>query len=163
MNTFFTADLHLDHFNIIKFCNRPFFSVDEMNDTIVENWNSRVKQNDIVYLLGDVIWGQNFTDFNKLNGKIHLIYGNHDRMSIIKKMKFESVRHYDEIEINKQRIVMFHYPMIDWNAKFHGSWHLYGHCHGTNKIKIEKSCDVGLDCWNYFPVSFDELKDLFNK
>ena len=80
-NIFFTSDTHFWHNNVIKFCNRPFSSIEEMNDTIIENWNRVVDKNDIVIHLGDFCFcgSDKFKELvEKLNGRIYLILGNHD-------------------------------------------------------------------------------------
>ena len=76
---FFTSDTHFNHGHIIKYCNRPFISMEEMNETIVQNWNKTVKQKDIIYHLGDVCWGLPDIFLKKLNGYKILIQGNHDK------------------------------------------------------------------------------------
>lgn len=160
---YFTSDLHFGHKNIINYCNRPFSSVEEMNEKLIENWNSVVKPNDIVYNLGDFSFHSDPRQFTeRLNGEHHLILGNHDRIGQLNRCNFASIKHYNEIKIDGIKIVLFHYPMISWNGSFHGSWQLYGHCHGTNKIILDNSMDVGVDCNNYLPISFDEIKEKFN-
>lgn len=80
---YYISDLHFDHTNVIKFDNRPFNSVEEMNSALIHNWNSVVKKSDIVYVLGDFCFGNTERTnelFNQLNGKIILIRGNHDRI-----------------------------------------------------------------------------------
>lgn len=160
MATFFTADTHFSHKNIIKYSNRPFSTVIEMNQTLIENWNSRISQNDTVYHLGDFAFGDvdsSQTIFDQLNGKIHLIKGNHDSQSV--KIKgWQSVSHYVEVTVGKQFIVMSHYSMRVWNKSHYGAWMLYGHSHGSLPDDINAlSIDVGVDCHNYFPLSLGEI------
>ena len=71
MNIFFTSDLHFSHANIIKYCQRPFDSVAEMNDALIENWNARVQHDDIVYVLGDMF----FCDVSAARGIMHRLHG----------------------------------------------------------------------------------------
>lgn len=80
-NLFFTSDTHFFHEGIIKFCNRPFESVEEMNETLIRNWNETVPEDGTVFHLGDFAfggWREWMSAYNRLNGKIYLILGNHD-------------------------------------------------------------------------------------
>lgn len=168
VNVWFSSDWHLFHNNIIKYTNRPFSSVEEMNSSIIENWNSKVQNNDICYILGDLGFPRNRDDYyslesliRKLNGKeIHFICGNHDKdLKGSTKDLFTSYSSYMEVDVNEQFVVMSHYPMLSWNKSFYQSWMLHGHCHGTlPEDPHSKRVDVGVDCWNYSPVSFQELK-----
>lgn len=163
---FFTADTHFDHKNIIRYCNRPFQSVKEMNESIIDNWNTTIGKNDFVYHLGDFA----FADAQRqeqiarsLNGSIHLIRGNHDRQ--IPKC-FQSVTYLNEIRVEdpdsphgKQVIVLCHYAMRVWNKSHYGAWHLYGHSHGTLENDPNSlSIDVGVDTNNFKPYSYDDVK-----
>ena len=79
---FFTSDLHLGHENCIRLCNRPFSSIEEMDETLIENWNHKVTGKDTVYILGDLIYRSQKPPeeyLRRLRGKKHLILGNHDR------------------------------------------------------------------------------------
>jgi len=164
-NTYFTSDTHFYHKNIIKYDNRPFNSIEEMNDTIINNWNSIVKPNDYVFHLGDFSFS-NITLIkellNKLNGIKYLILGNHDNISSNLDEYFQYITNYMSINIqdedNKQQIILCHYPFIEWDRKHYGSWNLHGHCHGTLQTKIQNQLDVGVNNHNYFPLSYDEVK-----
>jgi calcineurin-like phosphoesterase family protein len=159
-NIFFSADLHFFSKNIIKYCNRPFSSVEEMDEALISNYNSKVTNKDTIYLLGDLIWGHlNYAKYlSRLNGQKHLILGNHDNKQCYKKMQIDgliqSMSQQKGITIDNKYIWMCHYPMRSWNRSFHGSYHLYGHCHNTIE-DYGLSTDVGVDKWNYSPVSFD--------
>jgi calcineurin-like phosphoesterase family protein len=165
---YFTSDIHFGHKNIINYCRRPFLTVEEMDQQLKNNWNKTVKPTDTVYCLGDFLLTKD-KEQNKpenislllksLNGKKHLVVGNHDNNNVIKCSEWISVSYLNEITINGQFIVMCHYKMATWNQSHRKSWHLYGHSHGTFKEEeTELSCDVGTDCWNYCPVSFDIIK-----
>jgi len=164
VNVWFTSDWHLGHNNIIKHCNRPFSNIKEMNEVIIDNHNSLVKKNDIVYHHGDISFKTNYKYIShlmsKFNGVFHVLKGNHDKINILQRLKnddlIESVQDVLGIEINGKYIWMSHYPHRSWNRSFHGSWHTYGHCHGTIK-PFGRSFDVGVDCWNYKPLHFDEV------
>jgi calcineurin-like phosphoesterase family protein len=164
MNTFFTSDTHFGHGNIIKYCNRPFKTSYEMDTAIVERWNTIVMPGDTVYHLGDFAFGRDATSeyisklAKKLSGDIHLIHGNHEKIAKSMKWFFKSMKDYDEIEVQGQRIVLFHYGLRTWHHDLRGTWHLYGHSHG-GLAPYGKSTDVGVDSWNFTPVSFEQLKE----
>jgi calcineurin-like phosphoesterase family protein len=165
MTIWFTSDLHLNHSNIIKFCNRPFDNVEEMNEALIDNFNDCVSKNDTVYILGDFCF--NATLFEKyikrLKGQKHFIIGNHDPKNVKNKLSkyFVSVSDIKQITIDKNKIILCHFPLREWNAKFHGSWHLHGHTHGKVhwRENNENCCDVGVDACEYKPISYDYLKD----
>lgn len=166
MTTWFSADLHFSHNNIIRYCNRPFSSVEEMNEKLIENWNSVVKPTDTAYILGDFSFSHNVKEIAKhwaaLNGNKKLIYGNHDGSIIKYQWDFDPSElsgHYKEITIEKQKIILCHYAMRVWNGSGYGSWMLYGHSHGTLEEDLNAlSFDVGVDCHNYFPISFEQVR-----
>lgn len=169
-NVFFTSDMHFYHENIIKYSSRPFESVEDMNEKLISNWNSVVSKNDIVYDLGDFAFSniKNIKGILKrLNGKHFFIYGNHDHVicknkkTLLEEKLFFSIENYKSIKINDKNIVLFHYGCRVWDKSFYGSWHLYGHSHGTLP-PLGKSVDVGIDSKfihdEYRPTSFDEIK-----
>lgn len=152
---FFTSDLHLNHANILKYQPlRQGKNVDEMNNIIINNWNSVVTNRDTVYVLGDVVFGANNTHIyiyilSRLNGQKILIKGNHDSNSTNLNSYFAHVKDYYELDydfgdIHKQKIVMCHYAFKVWNKSHYGSWNLYGHSHGT-LAPVGKQLDVGID------------------
>jgi len=158
--TFFTADMHLCHANIIKHCNRPFQSVEDMNRTLIDNWNLVVGENDTIYHLGDLFLGKrNDIDIlEELNGHIHLILGSHDNSQWLRKTGlFDSMCNLKTIRIDGQKIVLCHYAMRVWESSHHGSWHLFGHSHGG----LEPhgcSFDVGVDCSAFTPINYESVK-----
>ena len=99
----------------------------------------------------------------RLNGKIHLILGNHDKMSQELYSSFTEVNGgLKDIKIDGQKITLCHYPMRSWNSSFHGAWHLFGHVHGRmENVNTGLSFDVGVDVpeWEYSPVSWDKIKE----
>lgn len=172
MEHWFTSDAHFFfHKNIIKYCNRPFIDVQSMNETLINNWNSVVSPGDVVYSLGDFAMGKigEIKDvLSRLNGKLHMITGNHDQ-EIIKNANnlvcdgyVKEVVPYKEISINGQFICMFHYGCRVWNRSHRGSWLLYGHSH-NNLPPFGKSVDVGVDSTSilghapYRPFSYKEI------
>jgi len=178
IETWFTSDTHFNHANIIKYCNRPFVNIDEMDAVLIDNWNERVKPNDIVWHLGDFIFSRNWKEIaklaNRLNGKISLLKGNHDkylyknRHSLINNKgwgtnSFDTISDsYKEVNINGQRMTLCHYGMRVWNASHWGNWHLYGHSHDTLP-SLGRSFDVGVDANDYKPLHFDEVKAKMDK
>ena len=171
---YFTSDHHFGHTNIIKFSNRPFINVEEMNQVLIEKWNEKVGRNDHIYHLGDVglMNSKNLEIIlSRLNGKIYLIKGNHEKSAEKCKDRFEWVKDYFELTINdnefekgKNLLVLFHYGMRVWNASHRGSYHLYGHSHGTLPDNPNSlSFDVGVDCHNFAPLSYGEVKAIMKK
>ena len=161
-NIWFIADTHFNHQSILKHCNRPFANIDEMNEKIIENWNSMINRNDRVYIIGDFAFSNHLQFIDKLRGKKHLIKGNHDEMSQECYSRFESVSQIKEVIINKRMFVLCHFPLRTWSECHNGSIHLFGHCHGresTNNL----SFDIGIDTNNYKPYSYDEVMNMINK
>jgi calcineurin-like phosphoesterase family protein len=171
MNTFFTSDLHYGHTNIIKFCNRPYSSVEEMDEALIQNYNSVVQNDDKVWFLGDLFFCDSVRAREilfRLNGRKHLILGNHDKM--IRNQKpvqdmFEKI--YPDLHqehIDGTLVVMCHYPLLSWNKAFHGSYMLHGHCHNSIPFDNQfRRLDVGVDAHNYFPISWEDIKRKMKK
>ena len=179
-NIFFTSDTHFWHENIIKFCNRPFSSIEEMNDTIINNWNSVVKENDIVFHLGDFCFcgSDKFKELiETLNGRIYLILGNHDWKTIKQwhATKFEGVYQQMSIKIDGRKIYLNHFPFLCYAGTYYrledAVWQLFGHVHSSDKNKngldnqrlsmlFPTQYDVGVDNNNYIPISFEEVKNI---
>ena len=179
---FFTSDTHGNHESIIKFCNRPFQNVEEMNKTLINNWNAKVGEDDLVFHLGDFAWGgsgvwKHFRE--QLNGHIILIKGNHDvkQMSSTTEMLFDNVTQQMYIEIEGQKIYLNHYPLLCYAGTYRSKdslvWALNGHTHigplSTNGLDFERmkltfptQYDVGVDMNNFEPISFHELQAKMN-
>ncbi len=161
-----TSDTHFGHSNIIKFqeTRRHFASVDEMDSALIKNWNDRIGGDDVVYHLGDVSMTNSKRTseiLTALNGKIHLIRGNHDRsLKAHHRVRFESVQDYLELKREKgKHIVMCHYPFAVWRDSHRGSWHLHGHSHGSAPV-YGKRIDVGVDCFNMAPVALETVEGM---
>lgn len=160
--TWFTADTHFGHANIIGYCKRPFTSVAEMDAALIANWNAVVGPNDDVWHLGDFAIGGGATAdayLSRLNGQKHLVWGNHDSKRARAAAGWTSSQATGEISVSGRRIVMLHYAMRVWPKAHHGSLHLYGHSHGMLPGDSQ-SCDVGVDvpAWGYRPVSLAEIE-----
>ena len=160
MTTFFISDTHFNHNKIIQYCKRPFKNALEMNERIIEEWNKVVKENDLVYHLGDIGWGNMTPILKRLKGKKFLIIGNHDKS--LNRAALEQLvgnEYLKEINIDGQTIVMCHYSLQVWNKSHVGSWHLFGHSHGSLK-GVGKSMDVGVDATQLWrPISFEEVRE----
>lgn len=159
----FVSDLHWCHANVIKYCNRPFDSVEEMNETLITNFNECVHPHDTVYMLGDIALTS--TNLNailtRLNGHKHLIFGNHDKEIRKEKYKhyFAWTGDYKEIKVEGQHIILMHYAMRTWNKQHRGAWQLYGHSHNNlPELPTLLSMDVGVDANDYKPISFEQVK-----
>ena len=146
---YFTADTHFQHKNIIKYCNRPFFNIEEHDETLIDNWNKVVKDDDIIYHLGDFCFSDHNKILRRLKGKIIFIKGSHD--------KWLTHPYIINLVIDKKPITLCHYAMRVWHRSHYNSWSLFGHSHGNLKGQ-GKSFDVGVDCWGYKPISWDEVK-----
>lgn len=167
--TWFTSDHHFGHKNIITFSNRPFASVDEMNEELIRRWNEKIGKEDDVYHLGDFALmsaGKTRQLLERLNGRIHLIAGNHESAALECASSFVWIKDYYELTVpdpdahqGKRFIVLFHYAMRVWNASHYGTWQLYGHSHGElPDDETMLSFDVGVDCHDYYPLSYDDVK-----
>lgn len=174
MNVFFTSDTHFHHANIIKYSNRPFKNTVDMNDALISNWNQKVGKNDLIYHLGDFSFGREDylfdSVFNRLNGKIVFIQGNHD--SLVRKNRNKFYNYHEgghEIRIGGQDISLNHYAGLTWNKKHHGAWMLCGHTHYNCPVTrkdgtaIGKILDVGVDGHDFFPYSIKEIGEIMAK
>lgn len=161
-DVFFTADTHFNHKNILLFGRGAHFSdVEEMNERLIQNWNAVVGKHDRIYHLGDFSFGPKegiIEVIERLNGDIHMVRGNHDRQLDSLKQMFASFGDYKEIKVDGQRVCMSHFPFLTWHQAHYGAWMLHGHSHGRLEPTTQPRVDVGVDCWGYSPVSFEELK-----
>ena len=134
---YYIADLHIGHFNAIKYDERPFKDLNEMNEAIFINWNSRVKGDDTVYILGDFIWAkeEDWPYFvGPLAGNKVLIRGNHDPQTFSRttRQMFQEITNLKEIKDSGKHVVMCHYPIPFFRAGFGPTaYMLYGHVHDT--------------------------------
>ena len=161
---FFTGCTHFDHAGIIRMVRRPFASVEEMNEAMIERWNAKVGPNDTVYHLGDFgfLKNQRRHDevLDRLNGEIHLIHGNHDHTLTRKQKRWVSSEKYLEVETPVGRFVLFHYPIEEWNGLFRGARHLHAHTHRPEKVgavPLRNRINVTVEAWDYAPAHMDEI------
>ena len=174
MNKYFTSDLHFNHPAIMKYCDRPYKSVERMNEVLINNINQRAKKEDILYHLGDFLCYGNdkgivgtkikpSTFLEQINSNIILVQGNHDKNN---KVKYHLSGAYISLPIIG-KVSMSHYPSNDFHCsiifdKTKLNYHLCGHVHNAWKYYYDKdnnciNINVGIDVWNYQIVSEQEL------
>lgn len=162
---YFIADTHFNHANIIKYCNRPFNNIDEMNEYIINKWNSTIKDNDIVYHLGDVGFGalaevKNLIE--RLKGTKVLIRGNHD-------LKI-SINTWEEIgfsKVYKKKIILDNFLLTHAPTEEveKGQINIFGHIHNKpldEKFNKRNHICVSCDVIDYTPISIEEIKKITN-
>lgn len=154
---FFIADEHFGHFNIIRYCNRPFDSVEEMNEELIKRYNSVVDKNDVVIHAGDFTLEKKEVAYKyqkRLSGTHIFLKGSHDYW-------LRGIRCHEiwEKTIDGIYVVVCHYAMRVWAKSHYNSYQLYGHSHGKLE-SIGKQWDVGVDNNDFYPVSFDQIKEI---
>ena len=178
---YFTSDTHFSHENIIKYCKRPFTSIDEHDHELITRWNSKVPEDGVVFHLGDVAFGDpgRINEILKqLNGKIYLVIGNHDWRSIVKNhsWRFEDMTQQINMKIDKRHIILNHYPMLAFSGAWRGedaTYQLFGHVHTSPytdegldqsrmKMLFTSQYDVGVDNNQFQPVSWKEVNQIIN-
>jgi calcineurin-like phosphoesterase family protein len=183
---FFSSDHHFSHLNIIKYCQRPFQSAEEMNEEMVRRWNTVVMPQDTIYYLGDFSLAKNAVTLfaPRMNGEKFLIMGNHDACHPCHKKKalparqvysdagFKSLELEWTLEIAGQQVLLSHMPYLseeespeykmrhkEFRPTNRGQWLLHGHIHEKWKTK-EKMINVGVDVWDFFPVPITEIEKI---
>ena len=174
---FFTSDTHFNHSSILRHANRPFRNLDEMNEVLIDNWNSVVGKNDLVFHLGDFVFG-NTAAWNqvldRLNGKIVLIVGNHDIAHLHSELieRFEHVAFEMYVVIDNQAVFLNHHPFLCYGDSHGKVWQLHGHIHSRDghSCRFEEQLamlrstqyDVGVDNNDYKPISFYQIRDIMS-
>lgn len=183
-NLWFIADLHLGHRNIIGYAGRPFLSVDEMDHTLITNWNKFVQEDDTVIVIGDMFLcskAQSRAFMKILKGRKILIRGNHDQnANRMRRLGFDFVCDELKITLGGHKLKISHYPyaptfweklrckwdtrLLDRRPKDEGEWLLQAHVHQAWKIRPEKRmiC-LSVENWNYGPVHANELLRILQK
>lgn len=164
-NVWLTSDLHFGHGNIIKYCDRPYESVEEMNEDLVVKCNEKVGDDDLVINLGDVgFLKKDKIEFylSRLKGHKMLLLGNHDNREHVEGLFDKGVYDYAEISRGSAVYVLCHFPILSWNGKYHGIPHLHGHTHGTLDNTGELRFDMGIDVWKGL-ISLDYMTDFIKK
>lgn len=178
---YFTADSHFCHSNIIKYCKRPFKTVEENDEELIRRWNEKVPEDGIVFHLGDVAFGDpDKVDkiLEQLNGTIYLVIGNHDWRRIVNqhKWRFELMTQQINMKIDKRHIILNHYPMLAFSGAWRGvdaTYQLFGHVHTSPytdegldqarmKMLFTSQYDVGVDNNDFTPVSWKEVDQIIN-
>ena len=140
---------------------------------MIKAWNEKIAPGDDVYHLGDIAFIRDMNVYKqvveRLNGNIHIIFGNHDHLPFMKECSnIKSIcRGYMDLDVENQSIALCHFPFEEWNKMHHGSWHFHGHVHNSDKsnyhtiTKIKGRVDVGVDNHpEYVPFSFEELQEI---
>jgi calcineurin-like phosphoesterase family protein len=171
MTIWYISDTHFGHTAVIGMCNRPFSTIEEMDSTIIANWNARVRPGDQIMIVGDLIYrAENPPEhyLRQLSGYKHLILGNHDS-KWIKKVKledyFKSVSQIKEFPDSGKNIVLCHYPMAEWPRFYRENClHVFGHIHNHSRgpafncyLQQPRMLNAGVDVNNFMPVRLDEL------
>ena len=187
MTTWFTADLHFGHANIIRYCRRPFADVVEMNEALVRRWNATVGPDDTVWVLGDVALGaieDGLAHVGRLAGRKLLVTGNHDRcwdghgsrsagwLTRYLDAGFAEIHQGPVmLSVGPHPVLACHFPYrgdshdedrhADRRPADHGAWLLHGHVH-TRWRQHGRMINVGVDVWDYSPVSESALAALID-
>lgn len=168
MCTFLTADTHFGHALMLKpeACDRPYSSVDEMDQALIDNWNAIVHPRDTVWHLGDFAMGLDERRvaqiFYALNGTKKLVVGNHDTdkkgniLLSLQRLQWAEIVHAAEIMHDGQRIILSHYAGYAWNAQHRGAYQAFGHSHGK-LLGMPGSIDVGVDAQDFKPIAAEEF------
>jgi calcineurin-like phosphoesterase family protein len=161
MTVFFTSDTHFGHGGALGLYRRPFASVAAMNEAMVERWNETIGPDDEIWHLGDFAIKQpaeRVADWlGRLNGKKHLVAGNNDPPVTTEATGWASVQPYAELTVDGVFLVMCHYPFRSWRRMLKGSLDLHGHCHGRLKKPQPRQVDVGVDAWDFQPVTLAQI------
>lgn len=183
---YYISDLHFGHKNVINFDNRPFKDTEEMERVIVDNWNKKVKNSDIVYILGDFCFG-NYEEWERiilsLRGEKHLIVGNHDEKRLNEKTTklFRTVSFYKEVEDCGRKVILSHYPILFYKQSYsRNNYMLHGNLHNRteevsflNKFRedLKNNCSMNygnifnvgcmIEGFNYTPQSLDEISNIY--
>jgi len=187
----FTSDTHFFHKNVIRFCNRPFSSLEEMHEILISNWNNRVRGKEKIFIAGDLSFGNKANTksiLDRLNGYKILVRGNHDGYSTKSyfNIGIDDVIENEFIDLGKgKRVLISHfpyYPTKDDIKKYKQNtdkeldtrymhkrifdngidFLLHGHVHNSWKIN-DRQINVGVDVWDYKPISLDQIRNLIIK
>ena len=174
---FYISDLHFGHANIIRHSNRPFRSVDDMDKALIENWNNVVSPEDDIYILGDLMLNDNENGIKllkQLNGRKHIILGNHDTPSRIRAYVEENIcveepKWADVIHYKGYHFFLSHFPSMTANLEKESlkqvTINLFGHTHQKEKFynDIPFMFHVGMDSNNNTPILLDDIIEMCNE
>ncbi len=168
---FFTADQHYGHKNIIEYCNRPFKDENEMDEEQIAKHNEVVGKNDTVINAGDFCWlkaykSNTFHDarsyISRLNGHQIFLRGDHDKWMSARASHFHDIWSNMMDKKNDEFLVVCHYAMHTWARSHYNSWHLYAHSHKDLNLPGKRHC-ISVENTNYYPLSFDQIKEIMAK
>jgi len=167
---FLTSDTWFGRHQILNIANRyKFSSIEKMNDTLISNWNNKVKKNDVIFHLGNFAWEPILAKniLKRLNGEIIFMVGNADDALLEIADGFEDVKILEDqiIEIPDFDCVLCHYPLDEWNGKGSGTIHFHGHTTFSHKtdLSLMNRVNVCVDFWNYSPVTYSTIKEFINE
>lgn len=176
---YITSDPHLGHSNVIRFASRPFSSIEEMDEVLLDNMFSPLRKGDELYVLGDLSWTIAGYDaiFERVKKgcNFHWILGNHDEKyykQIAHKWnnKIASVQRLKEIKVCGNYTSLCHYPMLMWNKSHHNAWLIHGHAHngkhGTDELQTRaegKVLNANCEFHNFKPWTEDEIEEYMSK
>ena len=174
---YFTSDLHLGHERIIEYCRRPFATVEQMDEVLIENWNKTVHKLDTVYIMGDFVWKKQMLPYylSRLKGKKVLLKGNHDTWAKNREANAELFALFERVEllieesICSHPMTLCHYPMLEWNMSRKDEsnsklgYLIHGHIHNSKDLiyrtlfELPHALNAGVDINGYRPVDFETL------
>lgn len=165
---FYIADTHFGHENIIRFANRPYNSIDEMNSDFISKWNSKVKPDDTVYVLGDMFFRCEYAEsiLAQLKGEKHLLIGNHDESWMTKfdaTPYFKSINNMITVSAGDVGVTLCHYPLVTW-PHMNRTYMIHGHLHEETNFDFwhllrdnDRILNAGVDINGFEPVTLEEL------
>lgn len=162
MIDFYISDTHFSHDNILKFegVARPFASIEEHDEELIKRWNDRVGPNDKILHLGDVCF-KPATSMDRilprLNGKKHLIMGNHDTSPTDRYLKYFKI--FPVVTTKDSGLIFSHYPLHDSQLGYRYSVNVHGHCH-SKSLPDKRYVNISCEHTNLAPISRDELMKL---
>ena len=165
---YFIADPHFGHENIIEMSGRPYYNIQEMNFDMIQKWNRKIKNNDTVYVLGDMFFRCDNPEYilSQLNGQKHLIVGNHDGSWMTKtdvNKYFVSVNSLLETSIGSVGATLCHYPLVTWKHQ-KKTYMIHGHIHNDTDSEYwpllcsnSRILNAGVEINGYEPVTLEDL------
>ena len=163
---YYIADTHFGDERIMRLARRPFETVDQMNTTVIINWNNKVSATDDVYIVGDFAASDEVAIdmLKQLNGRKHLVVGNHDSILLTAITKFEDISVIKKIDDNGRSVVLCHYPLMSYENSIYGGYHVFGHIHNNEAdiatrllAYLPRSLHAGIDIIGFEPQTLDEL------
>ncbi|KKN45488.1 hypothetical protein LCGC14_0682370 [marine sediment metagenome] len=166
---FFTADQHYGHGRIIEHCDRPYKNENEMDEDMIAKHNEVVGKDDTVINAGDFCWFKQYAARNsndnaysyisRLNGRQIFLRGDHDKWMSARASHFHDIWSNMMDKKNDEFLVVCHYAMHTWARSHYNSWHLYAHSHKDLNLPGKRHC-ISVDNTNFFPLSFDQVKEI---